>query len=307
MRKTLMVIIFGALLLAGAAGAQNWKGPARPELLVETEWLAEHLDDSKVRVVDARPAEAYTKGHIKGAVHFDPAKLRITDETAAYLPPPDQFAGMMEALGIGNNTRVVIYDDRGGVLGARLWYVLDYYGHRKASLLNGGWNKWTKEERPVANTTPVMVKTVEFKVRPHHQEVCTLDQMKSKIKSSDTVILDARSPQEYTGAEARSKRGGHIPGAVNIEWRNNLTEEGTFKPADELRRMYEQAGLAPNKEVITYCQSGARAAHALFALRLIGFDKSRNYYGSWQEWGNREETPVETESKTQEAKPKTQD
>ncbi len=136
--------------------------------------------------------------------------------------------------------------------------------------------------------------------------MCTLDQVTASLEKPSAVIIDARSPEEYAGATVRNKKDGHVPGAVNIEWRNNLKEDGTFKSARELRRLYEQVGITPKKEIITYCQSGGRAAHTLFALRLIGFDKSRNYYGSWQEWGNQEDTPVE-KPETQEAKPKTQD
>jgi thiosulfate/3-mercaptopyruvate sulfurtransferase len=295
MRKKLMIIAYGVLLLASTISAQNDQDYVHPELLVETEWLAERMNDPGVRVVDMRSADDYAQGHIKGAIRFEASKLRTKDEASAYLPPPEEFAAMMGALGIGNNTHVVVYDGRGGVFSARLWYVLDYYGHRKTSLLNGGWNKWTKEGRPVTTETPTPTKA-EFKAEPNPQMVCTLDQVKSRIKKPDTVILDARSPEEYSGAVAQSKKGGHIPGAVNIEWKNNLTEAGTFKTAAELRRLYEQAGITPNKEVVTYCQSGGRASHTLFVLRLIGFDKSRNYYGSWLEWGNHEETPVEKTS-----------
>lgn len=302
MRYRRMLVVIAILLLTGAVSARSEKGYAHPELLVETAWLAEHGRDPGVRIVDTRSAKAYAQGH---AVHFDLAKLRTQDEASAYLPLPDEFAALMGALGIGTETRVVIYDDRGGVMGVRLWYVLDYYGHRQASLLNGGWNKWTKEVRSVTTETPTLTKT-EFKVKPNPQILCSLDQVKSQINKPGAVILDARSPEEYMGARAQSHKGGHIPGAVNIEWRNNLAEDGTFKSAEELRRLYEQAGITPDKEIMTYCQSGGRAAHTLFALRLIGFDKSRNYYGSWSEWGHREDTPVE-KPETQDLKPKTQD
>jgi len=305
MRTKLIGMIFAMLVLMGAVSARSEKGYAHPELLVETAWLAEHGRDPGVRIVDTRSAEAYAQGHIQGAIHFDLAKLRTKDEASAYLPLPDEFAAMMGALGIGTETQVVIYDDRGGVMGVRLWYVLDYYGHRQASLLNGGWNEWTKEARPVTTETPTPAKT-EFKVKPNPQVLCSLDQVKSQINKPGAVILDARSPEEYTGARAQSHKGGHIPGAVNIEWRNNLAEDGRFKSAEELRRLYEQAGITPDKEIVTYCQSGGRAAHTLFALRLIGFDKSRNYYGSWSEWGNREDAPVE-KPETQDSKPKPQD
>jgi thiosulfate/3-mercaptopyruvate sulfurtransferase len=302
MRKMFVVIVW-CILLVGTLNAGSRNRYARPEMLVETNWLADHVNDPQMRIVDARSIEVYANGHIPGAVHLDTAKLRTKDDEAEYIPLPEEFVAMMGELGISNKTRVVIYDDRGGVLGVRLWYVLDYYGHRKVGLLNGGWNKWMKEERPVTTEPPIKTKT-EFKVKPQPQVVCTLDQMKVDLKKSNTVIVDARSIEEYTGENKQNnQRGGHIPGAVNIEWKNNLTADGTFKSAQELRRLYEQAGLTPDKEIVTYCQSGGRASHTLFALRLIGFDKSRNYYGSWQEWSNREDTPVETPD----SKPKIQD
>lgn len=294
MRKQWLVVAWFILLLASMGHGGSRSRYARPDMLVETDWLARHVNDPRVRIIDTRSVEAYATGHIPGAVHFDTAKLRTTDSEAAYIPPPEDFAAMMGELGVSPKSRVVIYDDRGGVIGVRLWFVLDYYGHRQVSLLNGGWNKWTKEKRPVTTTAPVVARTA-FTVRPNHQIVCTLEQMKTNVNNPNVVIVDARSADEYTGKDKqRNRRGGHIPGAVNIEWKNNLTDDGTFKSADQLRRLYQQTGLTPDKEVVTYCQSGGRASHTLFVLRLIGFDKSRAYYGSWQEWGNRDDTPVET-------------
>lgn len=293
MRKGLLVLV-SLMMLLGMSHAATRNRYAQPDMLVETDWLARHLDNPRIRIVDTRSGEAYASGHIPGAVHFDTAKLRTTDSETEYIPLPEDFVAMMGQLGISPKTRVVIYDDRGGVVGVRLWFVLDYYGHRKVSLLNGGWNKWIKEKRPVTTETPMVAKTA-FTVRPNRQTVCTLEQVKTSLHNPNVVIVDARSPDEYTGKDKqRNQRGGHIPGAVNIEWKNNLADDGTFKSADQLWRLYRQAGLKPDKEIVTYCQSGGRASHTLFVLRLIGFQRSRAYYGSWQEWGNRDDTLVET-------------
>ena len=202
--------------------------------------------------------------------------------------------GLAKALGIGSSTRVVIYDDGGNrPLAARLWYVLDHHGHKNLALLDGGITRWKKEGRPLSTETPKLAAGGAFKARPNPASFFTANQVKQRIGKAGAVILDTRWPEEFTGATARAKRGGHIPGAVNVDWRNNLTEDGTFKSGEELRSLYAKAGITGDKEVVTYCQSGGRAAHSLFVLRLLGFEKGRNYYGSWEQWGNREDTQIE--------------
>jgi thiosulfate/3-mercaptopyruvate sulfurtransferase len=267
---------------------------AHPDLLVDTEWVAAHAADANVRIVDMRQS-GYAAGHVPGAVYVSPVAIRDAKAPPTFLPTPAAFAAMMGGLGISNSTRVVVYDERGGLYAARLWWILNYYGHTNVALMDGGWIKWTAEHRP----TPTEVATpraATFEAHAQPRWLATAADVVAAIDKPGVKIVDARTAAEIEGKDLRNiRRGGFVPSSTPVYWEDLLEPQlKTFKSADELKRIYEARGIVPSQEVIVYCQVGMRASVDLFALRLIGYDKLRNYYGAWDEWGNRDDLPLAT-------------
>jgi thiosulfate/3-mercaptopyruvate sulfurtransferase len=280
----------GALLLVAAALAGGY---ANPGLLIETDELARLPAGASVRIVDVRAdAGAYRAGHVPGAVWLAPKELDDARANADGFPiRPERAAALLGGLGIDERTVVVAYDDAGGVLAARLFFVLDFYGHRQTRLLNGGLTKWRREGRPLSTESP-RVEPRRFVVRAQRDTLATAADVKDRLGKREVCLIDARSPDEYAGRDVRAGRGGHIPGATNVEWTSMLAADGTFKSAAALRTMLEDAGITPDREVIVYCQSGSRSALDYFVLRLLGYARVRNYVGSWNEWGNDASLPI---------------
>jgi thiosulfate/3-mercaptopyruvate sulfurtransferase len=280
------------LLLAMLFAAQT--GFARPELLVDAEWLAAHLNDPDVRIVDLR-VRGYADSHVPGAAWLDNNAIRIANRPPTFLPTPAEFENLMARLGISNKTRVIAYDDRGGIYAARLWWILNHYGHSNVALLDGGWRKWTLDNRPTSTTVPAYTRTT-FTVRPGTVRVATMDDVKAAINSPKVKLIDARTQAEIEGKDLRNiKRGGYIESSIPIYWEDTFDPKShVFKSAAEIEKLYRGRGIQAGDDVITYCQVGMRAAHDLFTLALIGHDLTKlgNYYGSWEEWGNRADTPI---------------
>jgi len=265
---------------------------AHPEQLVDTAWVVSHGSDANVRVVDMRQS-GYEAGHVPGAVYLSPVAIRDAKNPPTFLPSPQAFSELMAKLGIGDGTRVVAYDERGGIYAARLWWILNYFGHTNAALMNGGWVKWTAENRPAVADAPKLAATT-FTPKPQPRWIATADDVVASINKPSVKIVDARTTAEIEGKDLRNiRRGGFVPSSVPVYWEDLLDpQDKTFKPADALKKIYEDRGVLPSQEVIAYCQVGMRASVDLFALHLIGYDKLRNYYGAWEEWGNREDLPV---------------
>jgi len=264
---------------------------AHPEQLVDTDWVAEHAADANVRVVDMRQA-GYADGHVPGAVYVSPIAIRDARNPPTFLPTPAAFEEMMAKLGISDATRVIVYDERGGIYAARLWWILNYFGHSNVALVNGGWVKWAAEHRTASTDAPT-VAGGRFTARPQPKWVATASDVVGAINKPGVKIVDARTTAEIEGKDLRNiKRGGFVPSSVPVYWEDLLDAQRTFKSADELKKIYEDRGIVPSQEVIAYCQVGMRASVDLFALHLIGYDKLRNYYGAWEEWGNRDDLPI---------------
>jgi thiosulfate/3-mercaptopyruvate sulfurtransferase len=288
-------MIFILSLLLAAQGPVS--GYARPELLVETAWLADHAADANIRVVDLRP-RGYGDGHIPNAVWLDNNWIRKAGAPPDFLPPPAEFEALMSKLGIGPTTRVIAYDERGGIYAARLWWILNYYGHSNVALLNGGWTKWTLEQRTAVKDVPAPTASTPFKVKAPITGHATAQDVVAAMNKPGVKLVDARTQGEIDGKDLRGiKRGGFIESSVPVYWEDTLDKTTqAFKSAAEITKLYRDRGILPTDTVITYCQIGMRASHDLFTLALIGHDlsKLRNYYGAWEEWGNRDDTPIKT-------------
>jgi thiosulfate/3-mercaptopyruvate sulfurtransferase len=275
--------------------ANDPEGYANPHLLATPSELATELGGPDTPLLlDLRPAEAYASGHLPGAVHLDLFGISLIDSDPA---PLRAFLWILEHLfasrGVDPSRHIVVYDEQSGMRAARAFWALEYFGHEHIRMLDGGFGAWQAGGHPISNE-PVAPQSTSWTGTPIDDRLATYRDVLARLDASDAVVLDTRSDGEYLGTTVRAARGGRIPGAVHVEWTTNLSPEGTFKTADQLRAMYEAAGVTPDKEVLTYCQGGYRAAHGYLALRLLGFPRVRNYVGSWKEWGDRLELPVET-------------
>ncbi len=224
---------------------------SRPEMLVETDWLAEHLQD--VCVVDCDNREAYRRAHIPGAVTFRGHHYLKEKEGAPHIMGPEQFAETMGGLGIGDDTLVIAYDGFSGLYATRLWWAPSSYGHTRAAVLNGGWDAWLAEGRPLTNA-PARRAAARFNPQVNEELIARWEYVRDSIDQTDRVLLDVRSDGEWSGQNARgTKRGGRIPGAVHLEWLNYVDDQTKkFKPAAELRAMFAEAGITPESQVVTY-------------------------------------------------------
>ena len=272
------------------------KGYANPHLLVSPRELAPMIEQREAMpllLLDLRPPEAYAAGHIPGAIHVDLWGVSLIDTDPA---PLNAFMWMIEHVlavhGVDAATPIVVYDDQSGVRAARAFWFLEYFGHPSVRLLDGGFNAWVAAGLPVTrDAAPPPTST--WTGSREQDRLATWRDVREALDRKDAVILDTRTDGEYTGSTVRARRGGAVPGAVHIEWTRNLGASGDFKPAAELKQMYEDAGVTPDREVITYCQGGYRAANSYLALRLLGYPRVRAYIGSWKEWGDREALPIE--------------
>lgn len=263
-------------------------------LLVTPDELSRELASARnLLLIDLRPAEDFCENHLPGAVHLDLFGISSIDTDPA---PLKAFFWIIEHLlasrGVSNEVPVVVYDETSGIRAARAFWFLEYFGHPDARVLDGGYGAWARLGLPLTRKAGKPGAT-EWTGTRDEAILAGWRDVSVRLGRSDVVILDTRSDGEYCGTNVRAARGGAIPGAVHLDWTNNLDSTGAFKPADELKQMYERAGVTPDREVVTYCQGGYRAAHSYLALRLIGFPRVRNYIGSWKEWGDRTDLPIE--------------
>jgi thiosulfate/3-mercaptopyruvate sulfurtransferase len=279
------------------------RGYAKPDVLVTTDWVAEHLNDPGVRVVESdEDVLLYDVGHIPGAVKIDWV-TDLNDQVRRDYLESGEFEKLLSDKGISNDTLVVFYGDKSNWWACYAFWVFQLFGHSNAVVMDGGRAKWTAEERPLEKDVPAYPKAnysaperADYRIRAFR------DQVMAHVQSG-LPLVDVRSPGEYSGEllhmadypQEGALRGGHIPGAKNIPWGRAVAENGTFKTADELRAIYEdEQGLSPEQNVVAYCRIGERSSHTWFVLTyLLGYPNVRNYDGSWTEWGNLVGVPIE--------------
>jgi thiosulfate/3-mercaptopyruvate sulfurtransferase len=273
---------------------------ARPDLLVEPDWVAAHANDPGVVVVDCATLEAYRRAHIPGAVQL-PAHYYIKEDGppgedhGTFVMPPAQFEALMGQMGVSNDSLVVTYDDNNALVAARLWWVLKYYGHDNAKVLNGGWHRWLTEQRPVTFHA-AKPQPATFKASPRAELIADAEYLKAHHGGGDTNVMDCRTDGEWAGTNSRgNKRVGRVPGAKHLEWLRFVSRDDSrkFLTADQCQALLDEAGISREQPTVTYCQGGIRAAHAAFVLEMLGYPDVRVYDGSMRDWANREDTPLE--------------
>ena len=275
-------------------------GYAKP-VLVTTEWLAEHLDDGiVVAEVDEDP-DLYEEGHVPGAIKLH-WQDDLQDPVERDLVERETFEGLMGGLGISNDTTLILYGDKNNWFAAYAYWYLKIYGHEDVRILDGGRQKWIDEGRELSADVR-SPQPAEYRAQDRDETIRAFrDAVRQEIGAGDKALVDVRSPQEYSGEliappgyeQEGAQRAGHIPTAQSIPWAQAVRDDGTFKSADELRQLYESKGVSPDKEVTAYCRIGERSAHTWFVLReLLGYDSVKNYDGSWTEWGNLVDVPIE--------------
>jgi thiosulfate/3-mercaptopyruvate sulfurtransferase len=268
--------------------------PALP-LLLEPDELQTRLGAPGLLVIGLCKPTTYAQAHVPGAVNLDYAQLvRANPPAMGLLPDAEHLQKIFSAIGLTPDTHVVTYDDEGGGRAARLLWTLDVIGHKHASLLNGGLHAWLNEDHPL-ESTPNYAAPGEYPVRIDEAPIADKNYILQHLNDPSVALLDARSIEEYTGERRFSARGGHIPGAVNIDWQLLMDQDRNLrlKPVSVLRAMLEERGVTPDKTIVTYCQTHHRSALSYFVLNYLGHPRIKGYPGSWSEWGNDAGTPIE--------------
>ena len=301
---TNMVVVFAGLVAACSSTREvtedsslNSRGYAAGARIVSTDWVSENLGKENVKIVDIRKPEDYQVGHVPGAVNYPYKELQVeAGGVKGMLPPAENIASKLSSLGISTGDTVVIYDHIKNLWSTRLLWTLSVYGHEDANLMDGAWELWKAESKTVSSESPIVeASSYTFSAAKNESLIISMDSVVSSLTDSSSVVLDTRSAEEYAGRDVRAERGGHIPSSVHVEWVQNVDADGRFLPAADLKNLYRAANISDDLDIYTLCQTAVRATHSWFVLGdLLGYENVSVYDGSWTEWGNNEDTPIDS-------------
>lgn len=271
-------------------------GIARTQALVTAEWIEQHRNDSELVIVDARPEEEYAKGHIPGAIHLNTYDYLVDSSQQGEKVFHEWLVQTFGAAGLGPTNTVIVYENKLGMRAARAFWMLWYAGQPKVGMLQGGLEAWRAKQLPMTTNAPPPRTPTKYRLKPQKKWIASAQEVASLAKDRKTVILDVRRREEYEGKGGSTDcaRQGHIPGAIWVEWTQFLAPDGVSLQAPEkLGVLLAEKGITPDKQIVTYCHRGARAALVWAALDEMGYPKVKNYIGSWHDWAARKELPTE--------------
>jgi len=287
----LAVLVLLFLGIAEAKTTADTKPPEPRTMLIEPGDIEKKLKQPGVRILDTRPLPDYAKGHLPGAIRVDVKRWQDLGKKEGGFQDAKGWGEKVGQLGISHDSQVIVYGSNPPDT-ARIWWTLKYLGHQNVTILNGGWELWNKEKRP-ADTASPNIEAVKFDPKFQTDRLEEIDSLKKSVQAGKITVVDTRTTDEFTGKEVRGKRGGHIPGAKHLEWKELLAEDGRFKSSEQLRELFKQRGIQLDQTAVCYCQSGGRASVEAFALELAGYPKVKVFMRSWEQWSADPDAPVE--------------
>ena len=305
LKKYLLTIMMISAFIFSCASEENSlnneiseRGYDDSSRLVSTEWLENELNNENVIIIDVRKKEQYDAGHIPGAYHMAPGEVfqQEINGVKGMLPPASHIEKNLSIVGATPESTIVLYDGNSNLWSSRGLWALDVYGHENTKLLDGVWGKWESEGKEISTSvSEEKSSNYKFKSSPNNSIIAGIDEIIESIEDPSKIVCDTRSPEEYSGKDVRAERGGHIPNSKNVNWVMGVNDSGEFKSADELKDLYDGAGITDGETIYTLCQTAVRATHTWFILTdLLGEANVKVYDGSWTEWGNDSSLPIET-------------
>ena len=302
--QTIFLLALSSLLFIGCSSDESnsdtsleSKGYASTDKLVSTSWVAERLDDKNLKIIDIRLPEDYAAGHIPDSVNLSYKELQVErDGVKGLIPSENEMATKVSALGIKDTDTIVVVDHIKNLWSSRLLWTLEVYGHGDTKLMDGSYALWESEGKKItSDSTSISSSKYSFTGEAKPELIISLQKVMESIDDETSIVLDTRSADEYAGRDVRAERGGHIPESIHVEWVQNVDADGKFLPAEDLKNLYNSTSVTNELDIYTLCQTAVRATHSWFVLQeLLGYENVAVYDGSWTEWGNLENTPIDS-------------